>query len=307
MAKLCKSKKTVNSSVEPRLWYYGLEHCRTRDYDSLPVGESVAILNLIQEDYTELLGYVHLTNGGSDPAPAGRTKIATVDVTASADVDALVADIKTQLEASSQAGLMQVATDLDGKVEILNNFIGGISEETGSTDGATVTIGQQSFGTALGLLSEEGASASFELEFLDTLTDSAGSVPVDSFLIGVNATISMSLLDTSKEKFEEMFIKPLGGVYENGGSKIIGFGTGSFYQSLVGRMGRLVGHLRSADFSDRSEDWEMLALLQPSETNFNKELRTLAIEATSYYDATAPADVNIFRLGNRQAIDLANL
>lgn len=307
MAKLCKSKKVVNSSVEPRLWFYGLEHCRARTYSSLPVGETIAILNLIQEDYTELLGYVHLTNGGADPAPVGRTKLATVDVTAAADVEALVADIKIQLEASAQAGLMQVAVETGGKVEILNNFIGLISEESGDTDGAVVEIGQQSFGGALGLLTEEGASASFEFEFLDTLTDSAGNVPVESFLISVNATVSMSLLDTSKAKFEEMFIKPLGGSYENGGDKILGFGSGTFFKSLVGKMGRLVGHLSAASYSDRSEDWEMLALLQPSETNFNKELRTLALEATSYYDATAPADINIFRIGNRQAIDLASL
>lgn len=308
MAKLCKSKKVVNSSVEPRKWFYGLEHCRTWEYASLPSGESVAILNLIQEDYTELNGYIHLTNGGSDPAPVGLTKLATVDVTASLDVDALVADIKAQLDASIYADLIQSQVEAGGKIEILNNFIGLISEETGNTDGATVAIGQQSFGTALGLLTEDGASASFELEFLDTLTDTAGNVPVESFLISINATISMSLLDTSKAKFEELFIKPLGGSYENGAEKIIGFGTGTFFKSLVdGKMGRLVGHLSSAPFSDRSEDWEMLALLQPTETNFNKELRTLAIQATSYYDATAPEEINIFRIGNRQAIDLASL
>lgn len=306
MAKLCKSKKVVNSSVEPRLWYYGLEHCRNWTYASVPVLETYAVLNLIQEDYTELNGYIHITNGGADPAPVGLTKLATVDATAAADVDALVADIKTQLEASAYADLMQVATETGGVVEIINNFIGLISDETGNTDGATVAIGQQSFGGALGLLTEDGASASFELEFLDTLTDSAGSVPVETFLIGVNATISMSLLDNSKAKFEEMFIKPLGGSYTNV-DKIIGFGTDAFYKSIVTKMGRLVGHLRSAAFSDRSEDWEMLALLRPSETNFNKELRTLAIEATSFYDATAPEEVNIFRIGNRQAIDLAAL
>ena len=117
----------------------------------------------------------------------------------------------------------------------------------------------------------------------------------------------MALLDTSKAKFEEMFVKPLGGSYENGSDKIIGFGTANYFKSLVDSMGRLVGHLASADFSDRSDDWEMLARLSPSETNFNKELRSLAVEATSFYDATAPEDVNIFRIGNRQAIDLASL
>ena len=149
MAKLCKSKKVVNSSVEPRRWYYGLEHCRQREYASLPSGESVAILNLIQNDYTELNGYIHMTNGGSDPAPVGLTKIATVDVSASADVDALVADIKAQIEASAYAELVQMQVEAGGIIEIFNNFLGLISEESGDTDGATVTIGQQSFGGAL--------------------------------------------------------------------------------------------------------------------------------------------------------------
>lgn len=311
MAKLCKSKKVVNSSVEPRLWFYGLEHCRSWTYASIPSADSYAVINLIQEDYSELNGYIHFEDSSGtpvDPAPTGLTKIATVDINGVADVDALVSAIKAQLDLSAQADLMQSQVEAGGKIEIINNFIGLISEETGNTDGATVAIGQQSFGTELGLLTEDGASASFELEFLDTLTDSAGNVPVESFLISVNATISMSLLDSSKAKFEELFIKPLGGTYENGAEKIIGFGTGNFFKSIVdGKMGRLVGHLKSAAFSDRSEDWEMLALLQPTETNFNKELRTLAIQATSYYDATAPEDVNIFRIGNRQAIDLAAL
>lgn len=309
MGKLCKSKRVVNSSVKPKLWFYGLEHCRMWDYDSVPAGETYAVLTLMQEDYTELNGYIHLTNGGSDPAPAGLTKIATVDAAAALDVDALVADIKTQLEASAYAELMQIATDVDGKVEILNNFIGLISEETGNTDGATVTVGQQSFGGALGVLSEDGATASFEFEFLDQTGDSTGNANIESFLIGVLATISMSITDTSREKFEELFIKPLGGKYTNPTSQVevLGFGTGAMFKSLVDKLGRLIGHDAGVAFSDRSNDWEMLALLRPTETNFNKELQLFGIEAVSYYDATMPEDVNIFRIGDKSAIDLANV
>lgn len=307
MAKLCKSRKTVNSSVNPKRWFYGLEHCRSITYSTLPVGESYLVLNLIQEDYTELLGYVHMTNGGADPAPVGLTKLATVDVTGTADVDALVAEIKAQLELSAYAGLMQIAVEATGKVEVLNNFLGLITDESGSTDGGALMIGQQSFGGALGLLSEEGASASFEFEFLDQLADATGNTPVESFLISVLATVSMGLTDVSNEKFEEMFIKPLGGVYENGPDKIIGFGTANYFKSLVEKMGKLVGHDASADFSDRSNDWTMLALLKPTETNFNKELRVLNVEATSFLDAVAPEEVNVFSIGDRSIVDVAAL
>ena len=117
----------------------------------------------------------------------------------------------------------------------------------------------------------------------------------------------MSLTDVSNEKFEEMFVKPLGGTYESGPDKLIGFGTANYFKSLVDNMGILIGHDSAADFSDRSNDWQMLALLKPTETNFNKELRTLSIEATSFLDVNAPEEVNVFSIGDRSIVDVASL
>lgn len=307
MAKLCKSKKTVDSKVNPKLWYYGLEHCRMITYSALPAGETILPINLIKEDYTELLGYIHLTTGGADPAPVGLTNIATVDVTAAADVDALYGLIETALKAGTYAGLYQVSATAGEGVDIINNFIGTITEETGDTSGAVVTIGQQSFGGALGVLSEEGASASFEFETLDQTGDSTGNAIIESFLINVTATITMSITDTSKAKFEEVFIKPLGGTYTNGSDEIIGFGTGNFFKSLLVKAGKLIGHDAGVAFTDRSNDWVMLAKVTPSSINFNKELQVIETEFVSYYDATMPEEVNVFRIGDFSKIDLESL
>jgi hypothetical protein len=306
MAKLCKSKKVVNSSVTPKAWYYGLEHCRKISYSGIPVGEEILALNVIKEDYTEALYYVHLTNGGADPAPAGRTKIATVDLSAVADVAAMYSEIETQMEAASEAGDYQVAVETDG-VEVLNNFIGLVTDEVASAAEETRTVGQQSFGGALGVLTDEGASASFEFETLDQTGDATGNVPIESFLISAAATITMSLTDTSREKFEEIFIKTLGGTYENGADKIIGFGTGSFFTSLAVKMGKLIGHDAGVAYSDRSNDWSLLAKPNPSGLNFNKELQALECEFTSYFDATMPEAVNVFRIGDFSKIDFESL
>ncbi len=307
MAKLCKSRRVVNSKVNPKRWYYGLEHCRTDVYSALPAGEQAVALNLIQEDYTELLGYIHLTNGGVDPAPVGLTKLATVDVTGTADVPALYAEIKTQLEASAYADLMQIQVITEG-LEIFNNFIGLITDEDVSGNAElTRTIGQQSFGGALGLLTEDGASASFEFETLDQTADATGNAIVESFLINVLGTITLSMTDTSKELFEEIFVKPLGGTYENGADKLIGFGTASFFKSLMEKIGKLVGHDASADFTDRSNDWQMLAVPKPNTINFNKELQALECEFVTAFDATMPEAINIFSIGDMTKVDRAAL
>lgn len=309
MAKLCKSKKVVNSKVDPRVWYYGLEHCRKASYSGIPAGEEAHPVNLIDADnkYVEILGYIHITNGGADPAPAGLTKLATVDVSAMVSVSEIYNEIKTQFEASAYAGMAQVAVEADG-VEIRNNFIGLVTEEDASGIAElTITVGQQSFGGALGVLSEDGAAASFEFEYLDQSGDSTGNAIIERFMIGATASITMSLTDTSKEKFEEVFIKPLGGEYINGADKLIGFGSGNFFSSLMSEIGKLVGHSKSDAYTDRSNDWQMLAFPTPSSINFNKELQVIECEFVSAYDATMPEDINIFSIGDMSIVDYASL
>lgn len=307
MAKLCKSRKVVNSSVKPKRWYYGLEHCRSWAFSAVPAGETYEPLNLMGENYEEINGYVWFTNGGADPAPVGLTLIATVDATAAATVPGLLAAIKVALDASPSADLMQTQVSADD-VEIFNNFVGLVTEEVAQEVTTTITVGQQSFGQALNVLTEDGASASFEIETLDQTGDATGNAIVESFLINVLATITLSMTDTSRESFKELFIKPLGGVYTNGPDEIIGFGTGNFFTSLMTKKaGKLVGHDASAAFSDRTNDWVMLALIKPASINFNKEIQALEVEFTSLYDATAPEEVNIFRIGDMTKIDLAAL
>tara|TARA_R110002153_G_scaffold136399_4_gene286308 strand:+ start:2536 stop:3459 length:924 start_codon:yes stop_codon:yes gene_type:complete len=307
MAKLCKSRRVVNSKVNPKRWYYGLEQCRTLEFSAIPLGEEALVINVKAEDYTEILGYVHITNGGVDPAPVGLTLLATVDATASADVAALYVDIKAQLEASIYADLLQLQVGTGG-LEVFNNFIGLITEEDNTAIAElSSVIGQQSFGGALGLLSEDGASSSFEFETLDQTADATGTAVVESFLIGVLGTISLSMTDTSKELFEEIFVKPLGGTYENGTDKLIGFGTANYFKSLMERIGKLIGHDASADYSDRSNDWQMLAVAKPSSINFNKEIQALECEFVSAFDATMPEAINIFSIGDMSKVDRAAL
>ena len=307
MAKLCKSRRVVNSKVNPKRWYYGLEQCRTLEFSAIPVGEEALVINVKAEDYTEILGYVHITNGGVDPAPVGLTLLATVDASASADVAALYVDIKAQLEASIYADLLQLQIGISG-LEVFNNFIGLITEEDNTAIAElSSVIGQQSFGGALGLLSEDGASSSFEFETLDQTADATGTAVVESFLIGVLGTISLSMTDTSKELFEEIFVKPLGGTYENGTDKLIGFGTANYFKSLMERIGKLIGHDASADYSDRSNDWQMLAVAKPSSINFNKEIQALECEFVSAFDATMPEAINIFSIGDMSKVDRAAL
>tara|TARA_R110000744_G_scaffold82910_1_gene162881 strand:- start:709 stop:1632 length:924 start_codon:yes stop_codon:yes gene_type:complete len=307
MAKLCKSRRVVNSKVNPKRWFYGLEQCRTLEFSAIPVGEEALVINVKAEDYTEILGYIHITNGGLDPAPVGLTLLATVDATASADVAAFYADIKTQLEASIYADLLQLQVGTGG-LEVFNNFIGLITEEDNTAIAElSSVIGQQSFGGALGLLSEDGASSSFEFETLDQTADATGTAVVESFLIGVLGTISLSMTDTSKELFEEIFVKPLGGTYENGTDKLIGFGTANYFKSLMERIGKLIGHDASAEYSDRSNDWQMLAVAKPSSINFNKEIQALECEFVSAFDATMPEAINIFSIGDMSKVDRAAL
>jgi hypothetical protein len=269
----------------------------------VPSGEEALMINIIKEDYTELLGYVHITNSGADPAPVGITKIATVDASGTVDVAALYVELKSQIEASAYAGLVQMQVVTEG-LEIFNNFIGLITAEDNSAiSEVTSVVGQQSFGGALGLLTEDGASASFEFETLDQTGDATGNAIIESFLINVLATVTLSITDTSKEKFEELFVKPLGGTYENGADKLIGFGTAGFFKSLMEKIGKLIGHDASALYSDRSNDWQMLAIPKPNSINFNKELQVIECEFVSAFDSTMPEAINIFSIGDMSKID----
>jgi hypothetical protein len=73
------------------------------------------------------------------------------------------------------------------------------------------------------------------------------------------------------------------------------------------KIGKLVGHDAAADFTDRSNDWQMLAVPNPSSINFNKELQVIECEFASAFDATMPEAINIFSIGDKTKIDLAAL
>src|SRR5690606_28741286 len=122
-------------------------------------------LNLIQEDYTELKGYVMLDTGASaDPAPAGLTKLATALVD-DGDTDAEnAAAIVAALQGSIYADLIKAETDPDvpAQVNVLNKIFGKVSDEGAGDSGFIYTLDIEALGGDLGKTEQGGVTLGFE-------------------------------------------------------------------------------------------------------------------------------------------------
>ena len=234
---------------------------------------------------------------GVDPAPATRTKI-TVAAPTGYTVAAWMALFKTAAEA---VGINDFIVDVEtGSCLVTCLDIGAVKTVASvQTSGFTLLVKDEGFGGSLGRTSE-GIELSVETSSTDLTANQSGSVIVDSFIVGITATISCSLIDLSPEQYELIIGRGYGSTLTVGSDKLIGFGTARLNQSSFNLGGKLILHPLRLSAGDRSEDvvfWKTLP--SPSTLNFDSgAVKALAVEFKALQDPTKDSTINIMAFGD---------
>ncbi len=299
-------KKTTDVKLEAVKILWGTEQCRTYDVNGAVSYDGKFLeLNLIQKDYSELLGYVMLDTGSSvDPAPAGRTLIATASVVdLDSDEDNAEA-IRAALAGSSFAELMNVEVDSEdlSLVRVQNKILGKISAETAGDSGMIYNAEVEALGGDLGKTEQGGVTLNMETSTAELTSDQTAELLLGEINQGNLVTIEMTLAEVTKERIKTVLGSVLGDIVDLGSDEeYIGIGTSKLFQELSALGGRMVLHpLRISDLSDYSNDWSFhLTAPLPASLNFSgTEQQGWEVTFKPYIDESKDARASIGGFGD---------
>lgn len=304
---MAQTTKRIDATLEAAKVKWGKTHCRTftavantanaLDGAYLPV-------NYMTPDLVEVLGYIWFDGGGADPAPSGKTLIGSVSVVSGDSAAVVAAAIKTTLDAAVVSGTIKAfkSSSVSGAViTVENRFIGGITAEADEdSTGILNTVLITGVGLDLGATSE-AIELTMETQTVDITSNQTGGIIASQIYVGSSASLSMSLLELSKERFDLLVGEVTGDKVEPvGGTVVTGYGESRLFQSLDDLGGQLILHpIRLAD-SDRSADvifWKSAP--KPSSLNFDGTApQVMAVEFTAYLDQSKNKAVNLFAKGD---------
>lgn len=230
----------------------------------------------------------------ADPAPVGFTAI---PVAYDPNDSALVI-----------AGLVQAAIDGDAAFSAtvsgadVNVIAAAVGEKTDSADvdaGVTVAICRKGKNFDLGLLEGE-PSLTLEPDVLDVPSQQTGTVPVTSIIRGSNASVEVTMLETTKSNLKE-FYKIYGGAFTPGaGTEVFGVGTGAIGKNLLvdgARLEMIPVNSVSAELSYNVNI--MLTAPVPGTLLFSGEnVRTMTVSFKGYPDLTKDSRVDTVLIGD---------
>lgn len=265
-------------------------------------------INYMKPDLTEVQGYIWFAdtnNRYTDPAPPGYTLIGAVAIQTGDPATQVAAKIKATLDAALIPGTtikaFRPSTVSSHDITVENKFIGEIAEER---DAEATGISNQVIRAGVGLdlgATSEAVELSFETQTVDITSNQTGGIISSQIYIGSSASISMSLLELTKERFDLLVGEVTGdSVSPNSGTKIAGYGESRLFQSLDDLGGQLIVHPIRLPISDRSSDvifWKCAP--KPSSLNFDGQSpQVMAVEFTAYLDQTKSAAINLFAKGD---------
>ena len=257
-------------------------------------GESFSISSP-ETDYYFL---VLVDGAGTDPAPAGKTKI-EVDVAAGYLASDLATAMATAFSAVSD---FEAKVSSDGlSVNVMRTNIGPVNAATADVDTTfTFEVEVAGLGGELGR-TKEGIEVTFEATVFDVNANQTGTLLLDQIIQGTSASASMALLEATKEKLALVIGEGFGDKYTPaGGSEVVGFGTSKNFKSSFDSAGKLILHpVRLAD-TDRSEDvvfWKTLPL--PESINYDgTDTKALEVSFNALVDDNKREEVSIFSIGD---------
>lgn len=255
-------------------------------------------MNLVDEDGVESQYYVLMsgTTPATDPAPAGKTK---VEVSYSDDDDAATI---AGLFVTALSALEINVSQSGAEVIYENGFIGALTEEV-NTNAPSFTFTQLAVGIGgdLGATAQGGSSLNLEAQAVELKADQTGEVILGEIYTGSLASVEMTLIEMTKERWETVVGSVTGDTYTpSGGSRMVGYGTSRLYQNLFDLGGKLILHPIRLDASDKTEDvvfWKSAP--KPASISYSgTDQQGMEVTFMAYNDGSKPEEISLFAQGD---------
>jgi hypothetical protein len=284
---------------------WGKAHCRSLTFPANTANVLAGLylpINYMGDDLVEVNGYVWFNDmAASDPAPAGLTLITPIDVASGDSAAVVAASFQLAINTSIDPKIVKVLSVTSATAVLENKYIGAITAETDpDTTGVTNTVIVAGVGLDLGDTAE-GIELAMEVSTTDINSNQKGGLVLDSIYQGSSASISMSLLELNKERFELLVGQVTGDtVTPAGGTTVTGYGESRLFQSLLNLGGQLILHPIRLAANDRSRDvifWKSAPV--PTSINYDgTAAQVMAVDFVAYLDTTKKTAINLFLRGD---------
>lgn len=282
--------------------FWGTEQCTTVTFVDDVAGsltDEYFDINVIGSDLeTETQYYVNLEGSGlfSDPnQTSGKTKI-SLSYTDGDDAATLAGLLATAL-----AAIDVNATATGDSVTIENKYIGKTTtEDYSGAPSLTFVVDQASKGGSLGATAQGGSTLNMEAQSVDLVSDQTGSIILGQIYTGSAASIDMSLIEMTKERWETVVGSVTGDTHTpSGGTRLVGYGESRLYQNLFDLGGKLILRPISKG-ADKSEDvifWKSAPL--PSSISYSgQDIQGMEVSFVAYNDKSKPDAISLFAQGD---------
>ena len=282
--------------------YWGTERCDTvtfPDDSSGSLATEYWDINIVGSDLeSETQYYAWLDNGSSvDPALSGKTGIQITY--ANDDTGATIAGL-AQAAITAITGI--TATVSGAVVTYENDYIGKVTDEDKSNaSNLTFEELQAGRGGSLGATAQGGSTLNMEAQSVDLVSDQRGAILEGQVYTGSTATVDMSLIEMTKERWETIVGSVTGDVYTpSGGTRLVGYGESRLYQNLFDLGGKLILHPIRLPSSDRSEDiqFHRCAPLPSSITYSGQDIQGMEVSFVAYNDVSVREEISLFSQGD---------
>jgi len=279
---------------------WGREECRSVTFVDDVAGsltDEYFDLNVLDEDGIETQYYVLLsgTTPAADPTPVGKTKIdlTYVDGDGASDIAALYVIALAAINVASEQTLETV--------EVQNKDIGPVTVEVNTNaPSLTFAIGIEGLGGNLGPTSD-GIELSIEATSTELKSNQTGEQILGEIQTGMTASVSMSLLEMTLERWETLIGGVTGDIFlPTSGTRLVGGGRSRNFTNLFNLGGKLIMHPLSRDKADKSFDvvfWKSAP--KPSSVTYSgTEPQVMSVEFVAYDDNSKPEEISLWAQGD---------
>jgi hypothetical protein len=288
------NQRTIQLEASDAFW--GTKQCRSWETVADSSGSldgTYFDLNIIDNQFNEVLGYVYFN---TDPAISGKT-----GYLASIAVDATADEVAQAIETALASENVKVSVSAN-KVIIENKVLGKITAETDSgSTGFTQEVLIEALGGYLGKTAQGGVEISLETQTIEIKSDQTGEITLDDIAIGNAVSAEVGLLELSEERLQAI----IGGVAgdnhtPSGGTTLTGFGESRLYQSLASIGGQLILHPIRLEDTDKSRDvsFHKSAPLPQSINYSGQDPQVLQVTFKPYLDESVNESINLFSIGD---------
>jgi hypothetical protein len=258
-------------------------------------------LNTLDKDGNEVAYYVWLNNGTTsvDPAPAGKTAI-EVSYTNGDSADTIAAAFESAIDAMANKEVF-VLSSASGLVTYENVYVGPVTTEVFTNAPAlTFETLQLGFGGSLGG-TNDGIELTIETQSTELKVNQKGELVLGEIFQGQLASITCSLAEMTKERWETVIGGVTGDIYTPaGGTRLVGGGVSRLFQNLFDLGGRMTLNPIRLGASDRSEDvifWKSAP--KPESVSYSgTEQQGLSVTFTAYNDNSKPDAISLWAQGD---------